>query len=156
MVYPNIYYLPTQKEFFMKFTEQIRHNIRNLREERQLTQAMMAERLNLSETGYAKIERGETQVSLDRLPQIAEVLNVEWWELFRSDEAGINIGNYSHSSNISLAFGSNSVVLEAEIKTLKTALEAKNEILNSREREIKSLESRIESLEKMIEILENK
>lgn len=140
----------------MKLTEQIRHNIRHLREERQLTQAMMAEKLNLSETGYAKIERGETQVSLDRLPQIAEILNVEFWDLFRSDDGGINIGNYSPSSHISLAFGSNNAVLEAEIKMLKNALEIKNELLDSREREIKSLESRIQSLEKIIEMLETK
>ena len=45
----------------MKPEDRLRQNIRDMREDKKLTQADMAEKLGLSETGYAKIERGESK-----------------------------------------------------------------------------------------------
>lgn len=59
--------------------------IRELRENHHLTQEEMALKLNLSTTGYAKIERGETRLNIPRLEQIAEILDVDIME-FMSDE----------------------------------------------------------------------
>jgi hypothetical protein len=51
----------------MNARDQLRQNIRDLREDKHLTQAVMAEKLGMSETGYAKIERGESGVRIERL-----------------------------------------------------------------------------------------
>jgi transcriptional regulator with XRE-family HTH domain len=48
--------------------------IKQLRELRDYTQAHMAQQLNLSLGGYGKIERDETDISMSRLNQIAEIL----------------------------------------------------------------------------------
>ena len=60
----------------MKPEDRLRQNIRDMREDKKLTQADMAEKLGLSETGYAKIERGESKIRIERLFQIAQVLDV--------------------------------------------------------------------------------
>lgn len=47
----------------MKINEKIKH----LREGKHWSQEEMAQKLNMSKNGYAKIERGETSASLGRL-----------------------------------------------------------------------------------------
>ena len=45
----------------------------------------MAEKLNMSLNGYAKIERGETKLYLDKLEQIAQVFDIDVVELMQFD-----------------------------------------------------------------------
>jgi transcriptional regulator with XRE-family HTH domain len=52
-------------------------NIKKLRELKNFTQAYMAEQLGLSVSGYGKIERDETEVTINRLKEIARILEVE-------------------------------------------------------------------------------
>lgn len=49
-------------------------NIKKLRELRNYTQQYLADQLEISLSGYGKIERNETDVSLSRLQQIADIL----------------------------------------------------------------------------------
>ena len=49
----------------------INEKIKRLREGKHWSQEEMAQKLNMSKNGYAKIERGETSVSLGRLEQVA-------------------------------------------------------------------------------------
>jgi transcriptional regulator with XRE-family HTH domain len=56
--------------------------IRSIRESKNLTQANMGEELDMHESGYAKIERGDVNTPLNRLFQIAEVLDVEITQFF--------------------------------------------------------------------------
>lgn len=51
-------------------------SIRMLRELRNFSQKHMADELDLSLSGYGKLERGETDPSYSRLKQIAEILSV--------------------------------------------------------------------------------
>lgn len=60
--------------------------IRTLRESKQLTQEDMAERLFMSPSGYSKIERGETRLNMERLGQIANILEVDILELIANSE----------------------------------------------------------------------
>ena len=48
----------------------VNEKIRFLRENKNLTQDQMAERLGMSTNGYAKIERGETRLTIPKLEQI--------------------------------------------------------------------------------------
>ena len=44
----------------------------------------MAEKLAMSAGGYAKIERGETQLNIPRLEQLAAIFKVDMWDLLKS------------------------------------------------------------------------
>lgn len=141
----------------MKPEDRLRQNIRDMREDKKLTQADMAEKLGLSETGYAKIERGESKIRIERLFQIAQVLDVSPAELIPFvDDGGITFNNsndnFSNSSNFTLAIGSSA--MENEIRALHQVLDAKNSILDSRDREIVALQQQIHALEKLVATLE--
>lgn len=49
----------------------------------------MAEKLNMSLSGYAKFERGETKLYLDKLKQIVQILDIDVVELIQSGEKNI-------------------------------------------------------------------
>lgn len=141
----------------MNIRDQLRQNIRDFREDKHFTQADMAEKLGMSVTGYAKLERGESQIRVERLQQIAQILEVNVEELMESGNQGTVVfnnsnDNFSNSSNFILSLGN--PVLESEIKHLKYIIEAKNELLDARDREIESLKSQISVLNKMMQSIE--
>ena len=51
-------------------------NIRKARQQAQLTQEGLAEKMSISIAHMGKIERGERQINLERLSQICELLGV--------------------------------------------------------------------------------
>ena len=55
--------------------------IRALRKKRKLTQTDMSSALNISQRAYSKIENDEVQLKIDRLEEIAKLLNIETKEL---------------------------------------------------------------------------
>lgn len=55
---------------------QIYLNIRRIRELKNLTREFVAAELNMSPSGYGKIERGEVDITISRLYQISDVLDV--------------------------------------------------------------------------------
>ncbi|OOR98975.1 hypothetical protein B0187_06870 [Haemophilus paracuniculus] len=138
----------------MKSSDKLRQNIRDFREDRGLTQAQMAEKLNLSVEGYAKIERGSSQVKIDRLEQIACVLGISVADLipFGEDSVYVFNNNADNSSTFNVAVGD--PALNAEINLLRQMIEMKNELLTSREREIDSLKQQVETLQKLVAELE--
>jgi transcriptional regulator with XRE-family HTH domain len=60
-------------------------NIKNIRAHRQYSQAELAERADISIAYLSKIERGLKYPKPDILSQIAEGLNVEVYELFKTN-----------------------------------------------------------------------
>ncbi|ATP55363.1 hypothetical protein CPT03_02230 [Pedobacter ginsengisoli] len=52
------------------------NNIRKIREVREIKQAYIAQKLDISLTSYGKIERNEVDISVKRLNQIADILGV--------------------------------------------------------------------------------
>lgn len=62
-------------------------NIRNKREQLNYTQEYLAAKLNISQNAYSKIELGYTKITLERLFQIAEVLETEVMELIKTENA---------------------------------------------------------------------
>lgn len=142
----------------MRASDKLRQNIRDIREDKHFTQADMAEKLGLSITGYAKIERGQSQINIERLQQISKVLEVSVAELISFGDDGVVVfnnsnDNFSNSSNFSLALGN--PALEAEVANLRQILVHKNEIVESRDREINLLRQQVETLQKLISSLEN-
>jgi len=60
-------------------------NIRKIREHLNYTQEYLAMKLNISQNAYSKIELGYTKITLERLYQIAQVLEVDLIELIKAD-----------------------------------------------------------------------
>lgn len=56
-------------------------NIKRIRQEKNITQADISEKLNLAQNNYGKIERGITELTVTRLYEIAKVLEVSANEL---------------------------------------------------------------------------
>ncbi len=141
----------------MKQSDKLRRNIRDTREQKKLTQEELAEKLGLSVTGYAKIERGETQINYDRLEKIAKALEVRVGELipFQEDEGIIvlhNLNNNLRNSNTVIALTDKG--LESEILRLRQMLADKEEIIKVKEQENESLRQQIRQQEKIITLLE--
>lgn len=80
---------------------QVYEKISSIRRIKGWSQEQMAEQLGMSANGYAKIERGETDVQLSRLKKIAEIFGIELKDLFNLDGNQIlNLAsNQSHFSN---------------------------------------------------------
>ena len=55
----------------------IARNIKQIRELKSFTQEYMAQELGISQPAYVKIEQGLTVLKIDRLQQIAEILEVD-------------------------------------------------------------------------------
>lgn len=137
----------------MKQSDKLRQNIRDTREQKKLTQEELAEKLGLSVTGYAKIERGETQINYDRLEKIAKALEVGVGELIplQEDEGIIvlhNLNNNLRNSNTVIALTDKG--LESEILRLRQMLADKEEIIKVKEQENESLCQQIRQQEKII------
>jgi len=49
--------------------------IKRIREDKNISREEMADKLNMSLSGYAKIERGEVALTILRLEQIGQILN---------------------------------------------------------------------------------
>ena len=58
-------------------TNDIARNIKQIRELKTLTQEYMAQELGISQPAYVKIEQGLTVLKIDRLQQIADILEVD-------------------------------------------------------------------------------
>lgn len=65
----------------------IGQRIASHRRQRHITQEHLAEHLDVSTTFISKIERGKTQLSLERLVQICQYLHINPTELLYGDDA---------------------------------------------------------------------
>ena len=64
-------------------------NIRSKREYRNYTQEYLAAKLNISQNAYSKIELGYTKITVERLFQIAAILEFEVSELIDPEPIGV-------------------------------------------------------------------
>jgi len=70
-------------------TKSIITNIRRIREFRDYTQDYLAAKLNISQNAYSKIELGYSSITVARLIQIAEILEVDLVALISIDSEEI-------------------------------------------------------------------
>lgn len=72
--------------------------IKKIRELRNFTQDYMANRLEMTQAGYSKIERGQTDLSMSKLDEIAKVLEVPVEDIITFDQQ--KFFNSFNNSNI--------------------------------------------------------
>ena len=123
---------------------EVHDKIRVMREINQWSQEEMAEKLSMSPNGYAKIERGQSSINLDKLQQIANVFNIDMGELITSQDKSFffSIGDYSNNNSY---FGASNM-LAAENEKLNSLLEMKDTLLAQKDAEIMALKEIIELL----------
>ena len=109
----------------------------------------MAEKLNMSLNGYAKIERGESKIYLDKLEQIAQVFDIDVIELMQSD--GKNICFQIESPLGSVYQGGGETQLLIEIERLKLALSHANEKEELLKKLLEQKDSEITTLKELIQ-----
>lgn len=112
--------------------------IRLMRELHKWSQEDMAEKLAMSAGGYAKIERGETQLNLPRLEQLAAIFHVDMWDLVKSGNGGLvlQINEGDSGGDIAL-YASGDVGVKLEL--LKQELKHCREMLAQKDKEIELL-----------------
>ena len=133
----------------------INEKIRQLREQHQLSQENMADKLGMSVTGYAKIERGEVRSNLPRLEQISEVFDMDICELLSYGETEkvyfnnsvTESTNSNNSNNFLFAVGNDN--LEKAIQQLQLIISHKDELLAQKDKIILGLEREIALLRNM-------
>ena len=88
----------------MKVKEIIGRNIRRHREAAGIRQGVLAKALNITPSALSQIETGKTDVSVERIEQIATELKLSFYELMTTPnhvggiKAGIGVENISNNS----------------------------------------------------------
>ena len=129
----------------------VNEKIRKIREAKDWSQEQMAEKLDMSLNGYAKIERGESKIYLDKLEQIAQVFDIDVIELMQSD--GRNICFQIESPLGSIYQGGGETQLLIEIERLKLALSHANEKEELLNKLLEQKDNAIQELKDLINIL---
>ena len=114
----------------------------------QWSQEEMAEKLAMSANGYAKIERGQTKLTFDKLNQIAQIFKIDVVELITKEKPlFLLVGDNSH--NYGSNYYGNNEALIAENEKLKLTISHNNEIIQRQENEILALKEIISLLKKI-------
>ena len=124
----------------------VHEKIRFIRESKDLSQEEMAAKLNMSVSGYSKIERGETKGYIPKLEQIAEVFDIDLMELLSFGERHIYLisDDSNHSGNV---IGS-SAELAFENQKLHLILDHKDETIEHLRQDIARLTDMLELYKK--------
>lgn len=138
----------------------VNEKIRKLREAKEWSQEQMAKKMHMSLSGYSKIERGETKLYLDKLEQIAQVLDIDIVELINSGEKTIFL-QINENPHLSTSYqGNNETFLLIEIEKLKLSLAHSEQRLEEKEQLLQKIieqkDAEINALKDIIELLKNK
>lgn len=123
----------------------ISENIKNLRELRNFTQDYMAQKLDITQAGYSKIESGQTDISYSKIVEIAQVLEVSPQDLitFNKQKYFNSFNNVKGSNNGSVIINTNA----DEIKSLYTdKIDLLNRMLLMKEEELNKYKNRFGDL----------
>lgn len=134
---------------------QLNDKLRTLRELNDFSQEDMAEKLQMSTNGYAKIERGERRLDIPKLEQIVAIFGMDLMEFLNFDtNKTISLIHDSKQSIIyhqinkdtqqNTYFGSEE--LQHEIDKLHLVIQHKDDLLAQKQREIELLQDLVNTL----------
>ena len=108
---------------------ELHKKIRFMRMYKGWSQEEMADKLHMALSGYAKIERGKTDVNYSRLQQIANIFEVELSDLVSLNEKNVldffENTNSNHISNVNVSIYESNVKQEIEMLRLVNEQQAK-------------------------------
>ncbi|MEZ5671247.1 MAG: helix-turn-helix transcriptional regulator [Thiotrichaceae bacterium] len=128
----------------------LHEKIRSMRQQQGWSQEQMADKLNMSVSGYAHIERGETDVQLSRLEQIAKVFGMDLLELLNFGEKNIVcFAGDNNSQHIwQILDSKNSQEIAHELEKCRLLNVQKDMLLEQKDNEINYLRDLIQKLTK--------
>ena len=110
---------------------ELNKRIRSIRKQKGFSQSGMAKKLEISQMAYSKIERGKTKLNLEYINQLAEILEVNIWDLINTKkeytEITQNEVNFTINLDLLTAFISK---YDKEIAQLKNEMEILKQSLN--------------------------
>ena len=125
----------------MEIMENIIEKIKEQRKKRGFSHENMAEELHISQAAYSKIEKNETKLTVDRLYQIAAILETPVYELL--DVTPNNIYNQQNFYDTSVG--------HQEIQNLyQENKETMNKLVDSFEERLKEKNKDIDFLQQLI------
>jgi len=126
------------------FAMSVHEKIRFIRQLKGWSQEETAQRLEMSANGYGSIERGDTDVNLSRLKQIANVFEVRLSDLVDPSEKTVfnQAGENNNQSNWHIS----SNQAESPLTILRLELEKMQLLLDQKDKEIAYLKEIIELL----------
>ncbi len=110
--------------------KEITENIKKFRELKNFTREVMADKLEMSVSGYSKLERGDVELTVNKLFKIAELLEVSVSQILNFDASQIfNVSNNHVVNGVEVKEQHNHYIdeykdkyiqlLEAEVERLK-------------------------------------
>ena len=110
--------------------KEITENIKKFRELKNFTREVMADKLEMSLSGYSKLERGDVEITVNKLIKIAELLEVSVSQILNFEASQIfNVSNNQVVNGVEIKEQHNHYVdeykdkyiqlLEAEVVRLK-------------------------------------
>lgn len=134
----------------MDYLEQIRI----VRECKNYSQETMAEKLNITPGGYSKLERGESKMSVDKLIEIAQVLEIELSDLFLIQGKAPIYAKNNHCSPIQQQYSNYYYVVGDEaVEKLSHEVRYLNNLLNEKQLLIQQQAEQLDSLREIIQLL---
>ena len=110
----------------------IGNKIKKIRELKNYTQEYMAQSLNISLNGYGRLERDEVEITVNRLEDIAKVLDMDLLQVLGFDENKFFNISYSHNHNHNQNNHALAIIQNDEgFKMLITHLQEENKDLRS-------------------------
>lgn len=134
--------------------KQIGFKIRQFRTMKGWSRQQAADKLNLSLAGYGCIERGEIDMSVTRLVEIAEIFEIVLADLLGLNEQAVfNFTGIHNKSKGCYNYQLNSTSDEVKELIFKNDLEKFQLLLQEREKEVKNLREQITQLKEINQLL---
>ncbi|WP_051691860.1 helix-turn-helix domain-containing protein [Pedobacter borealis] len=95
----------------------VNKNIKRLRLANNLTQQIIAEKLNISQNAYSLIENGKTKIDVQRIRQFASIFNVDSAELL--NDVPLNFQNINQQAQVTSKHESSEDILHLLKEQLK-------------------------------------
>lgn len=128
----------------------LHEKLRSLRQQKGWSQEEIGYYLNMSGSAYGCIERGETNIPLSRLEDIARIFGVELADLFNmNDKSTFHAGDNNTLTNL--------LCINSSIDSLKLQheLEKCHLMIEQKDKEIEYLKQQNLDLRKVVELLES-
>jgi len=136
---------------------QITARIKKLRRNKGLTQPEMAEKLNIAQSAYARLEQGETSTWAKYFEDLLQIFEITPEKFFEGIETKVVINNhndctYSGNSNIDCTYSENpNVEHPANQELYEKLMEQYEERQKDKDQQIASLKDEIGFLRRMLE-----
>ena len=132
----------------------VNDKVRALRELNNWSQEEVAERMQISESSYSRLERGKSKLDLEKLEKLAAIFKIDVAELIASDGKGLILFNGENSCNHSSYYLGHQEELIWEVEKLKLQLQHEKELRIAKEEMLQQKNDGIQALRQILSIFQ--